>query len=265
MADLPNFADRVNDVEVSANAPITESLHRKYGSNINFLLDFLGISDGETSPSGGLSDLATAVDLISNHTLDLQLQFTAVQPATDFVIGTYNPIQFVNQIIYLEVVTDSVSFPTPILKYGSVSQIGSPLISGGFNFRVRVDGGAFQSIPSDTISGDDQMDGLQELTSPRNPALIPYRTDVNPPTISETLPRRWSKIHSDFQGITLTNPSSNGTPANSVYQTRLYPLIEFDYRDTGSMQLNLQTRDLQAYGIVRFYRGYKLNVASLGI
>lgn len=39
MADLPNEFQKINDIEVASDAPLTEALHRKYGSNINALID----------------------------------------------------------------------------------------------------------------------------------------------------------------------------------------------------------------------------------
>lgn len=53
MADLSPFADRLNDVEINNNAPVTSTLMRRLGQNINFLLDLLNITDGSNTPSGG--------------------------------------------------------------------------------------------------------------------------------------------------------------------------------------------------------------------
>lgn len=39
MADLPSSIVKINDIEVAANAPVTEALHSKIGSSINGLID----------------------------------------------------------------------------------------------------------------------------------------------------------------------------------------------------------------------------------
>ena len=96
MADLTPFADRMEDTEVGANKPLTETLFTKFGKNINFLLDFLGVSDGETTPSGSINDLATAISTIEAHTITKQGTFNGGSN----VIGTYSPIKFVNRVFW---------------------------------------------------------------------------------------------------------------------------------------------------------------------
>jgi hypothetical protein len=39
MADLPYSTAKINDIEVSSDAPVTESLERKFGGAINYILD----------------------------------------------------------------------------------------------------------------------------------------------------------------------------------------------------------------------------------
>lgn len=96
MADLTPFADRMEDTEVGANKPLTETLFTKFGKNINFLLDFLGVADGETTPSGSINDLATAISTIEAHTITKQGTFNGGSN----VIGTYTPIKFVNRVFW---------------------------------------------------------------------------------------------------------------------------------------------------------------------
>lgn len=97
MADLPIIADRLNDTEISGNAPVTETLMRRIGSNINYLLDFLGVPDGSTSATGQISDLVNAINVIDGHTITKQGVFT--NNSTQ-VVGTYSPIKFVNRLFW---------------------------------------------------------------------------------------------------------------------------------------------------------------------
>lgn len=53
MANLPTVGQRLNDVEINNNKPVTSQLFRRIGSNINYLLDFLSITDGSLTPGGG--------------------------------------------------------------------------------------------------------------------------------------------------------------------------------------------------------------------
>lgn len=99
MADLPTIADRLNDIEISASAPVTETLWRRFGSNINFILDFLGVSDGDTTASGDLSDFAQALSTIRSHTL--ALQFTNPSTGTH-TIGSFAQIPFVDFVFLAE-------------------------------------------------------------------------------------------------------------------------------------------------------------------
>lgn len=39
MADIPGSAVKMNDIEISANAPLTEALFNKMGANINYFID----------------------------------------------------------------------------------------------------------------------------------------------------------------------------------------------------------------------------------
>lgn len=56
MADLVSLAQRLNDVEIDNNAPVSSQTFRRMGSDINYLLDYLGIDNGETL-AGALAGL----------------------------------------------------------------------------------------------------------------------------------------------------------------------------------------------------------------
>lgn len=101
MALLPNLAGRLNNIEISSGAPVTETLLRRFGSNINLLLDFLGITDGSSVATGDLSDLSQAVSLASSHTMNLVASFPPElsAPSTK-VIGTFTKNKYLDQVIY---------------------------------------------------------------------------------------------------------------------------------------------------------------------
>ena len=65
MADLPTIAQRLNDVEINNNAPVTSQTNRRIGSSINFLLDFLGVANGETTAAGALGKVGEAKQTIT--------------------------------------------------------------------------------------------------------------------------------------------------------------------------------------------------------
>ncbi len=123
MADLPTVADRINDIEVSSNAPQTETLWRRIGSNINILLDAFGLADGDTSAAGDLNDLTIALSTIRAHTMTLQ--FT--NPGNGLhTIGSFAQIPFVDFIFWAEDLGTDVSPGSgsgarlvPIISYDS--------------------------------------------------------------------------------------------------------------------------------------------------
>lgn len=57
MANLTSIAQRLNDVEINNNAPVSSQTQRRVGSDINYLLDYLGIINGATigGPITGLN------------------------------------------------------------------------------------------------------------------------------------------------------------------------------------------------------------------
>jgi len=54
MADLPSNIQKINDIEVSADAPISESLLAKMGANINALIDYMNSAKFVVFKSNGL-------------------------------------------------------------------------------------------------------------------------------------------------------------------------------------------------------------------
>lgn len=64
MANLPSTFDYVNDIEVAQDAPITESLNQKYGSNDNYLKDTT--DDHETRVAALETDVATIQGSVPN-------------------------------------------------------------------------------------------------------------------------------------------------------------------------------------------------------
>lgn len=65
MANLTSQANRLTDVEINNNKPVTSQVFRRLGSSVNFLLDTVGATNGATSIAGGLGDLLTAEENLS--------------------------------------------------------------------------------------------------------------------------------------------------------------------------------------------------------
>ncbi len=247
MADLPTIADRINDIEVSANAPLSESVNRRYGSNINFILDFLGVSDGETSPTGTLSDLSQAVALADSHTMDLQLNITANGL---FSIGTFTQPKFLNQVFYL-------------------------FADGGQSSKVNIEwraaiGDATKEFPLINVDagGNEALNpGVNEPSSfghdfnYTQPSA--YYTNAVP-SVGDVNSKRFSKVLNG--GADLIAQTATIGPA--VQTNILLPIIELDYRDPGTnFELLINISDVFGIGAgstAQIYREYKLNVGSFG-
>ena len=235
MADLPTLADRVNDVEVSANAPITEALHRKYGSNINFLLDFLGVTDGETSPSGSLNDLAQAVETAANHTMDSQLVIANGAGNAVRTIGTFTQQRFLNQVFYLDITNSTgLAFNTNITVTNDTLRLG-------------IDAGSVigRNIPT-SVQPPDGLGEQWTYTSTFEAGVYAAQN-------------QYSKTF--YPGGFVV--SMTGTPSPQRF---LAPLGVVDWRDGGtnftiSCELDAVLGNYDNYTI---YRQYVLNVGSLG-
>ncbi len=228
MADLPSVTDRLNDVEVAANAPLTETLMRRFGSNINFLLDFLGIADGSTTPSGDLNEFISALTLIGGHTMDSQAVFATEAGVVN--VGTFTTQKFVNQVFYLQTTTYTEPF--------NITQAGvfAPIIN--------IDGGGNQSLPffpTSDSGGEDRGTAGDYQGS--------YLYQASPAE------RRFSKV---------LNVGNVESPA--VSGEILVPFAEIDYRDSGTnFQLLFNAGNsplLTCAGTI--YRAYRLNAGSLG-
>ena len=132
MADLPILADRLNDIEISSGAPITEALKRKVGSNINYLLDFLGITDGSTSVAGTLSEFSQALETISNSSMtNIASIGTSAGPGT-LALGSFDSNRFIRKNYYFAMVANAAS--------GNMTFTPT--------FSVSFDGGGSITIPS---------------------------------------------------------------------------------------------------------------------
>ena len=79
MADLISQANRLNDVEINNNAPVSSQTMRRVGSDINYLLDYLGIDNGDTigGPVTGLNVFSPI------QTLTFSRTFTAADIGID--------------------------------------------------------------------------------------------------------------------------------------------------------------------------------------
>jgi len=243
MADLPTVADRLNDTEITANAPLTETLMRRIGSNINFLLDFLGVSDGATAPSGSLNELAQAVDTIDNHTIDLQ---TTILPGSSGTVsvGTFVLEKFVNQIFYG--VWTSVS----PLQFGLTEDWGSLGIGAPNGNKMLLNIDSAGSAPMVDPSAKDESEYLQTdiLEFPSGPA--------------STVSNRIFSKHLDVGEFSFDFAGTGGTPTRQFIK----PLCYLDWRDGSSFQLDIQNTDLTPastrYVDFRIYREFRLDIHS---
>lgn len=80
MADIASNIDKLNDLEVSANAPLTEALNNKFGANINGLIDLRTLL-----LLGGTVKVMTGAQAITPNTTTTILSFTTTLEANDFV------------------------------------------------------------------------------------------------------------------------------------------------------------------------------------
>lgn len=237
MADLSPFADRMEDTEIGANKPLTQTLFNKFGQNINFLLDFLGVTDGATSPSGTLSDLVQAVALCEGHTMDQQLNIIA---NGTFSIGTYTQPKFVNQVFYF------------YADGGQVSDVS-------FNWHKETGtGGSPDFYPLYNVDSG----GNQPLNAGYSSTRSEYTNAF--PTFGDTQNERFTKILNDGFVGTATDAGIGTPPQVNL----LVPIIELDYRDPGTNhELLIKVQDTFGIGTgatAQIYREYKLNVGSAG-
>jgi hypothetical protein len=65
MPNLISQANRLNDVEINNNKPVTSGVFRRIGSSVNFLLDLVGANDGDTATSGPLGTVLIPPQVIS--------------------------------------------------------------------------------------------------------------------------------------------------------------------------------------------------------
>jgi len=101
MADLPRLVDKINDIEVSSGAPVTETLNRRFGSIINELVCFLGLGTGASK----LAELLSAVNSVCAHRADL-IYSPPRDGASGFVAGPFTTEEFVVDRFYLNVATN---------------------------------------------------------------------------------------------------------------------------------------------------------------
>lgn len=243
MADLPTLADRIEDTEVNANKPMTESLWRKFGSNVNFLLDFLGVSDGETSPGGSLSDLSQAVDLISSHTMDIQASVATNVLNGPLNIGTFPRVDFVNQVFYA------------VTENNTGGTTGHSL-NENISVEMVRDGGLthLMTKQNDYVGFNNYPNTYKNVFRPPNAAFGDADT-----------------IFSYDMTLVAGNPNGGALFGNTVKS--IFPLCVLDYRDFSTdceVILNWSgfptglVSPTTGISTVNIYREYRLNVGSLG-
>ena len=95
MADLVSIAQRLNDVEINNNAPVSSQTFRRVGSDINYLLDYLGVTNGATigGPVTGLNVFSPVQSVSYSLTLTNTNRNTDVTLFT-FTGGGDRPLRF---------------------------------------------------------------------------------------------------------------------------------------------------------------------------
>lgn len=232
MADLSPLADRLNDTEISANAPLTESLFRRFGSNINFLLDFLGISDGATAPSGALNDLSNAISTIEAHTIDLVANITTSGITS---VGTFNLDKFISQKFYIYA-TSTSAFGSPLEFRQDAGVVGNEI-----SLLLNVDGAGNKTLPN---VGQLGVNHEPDMTS----YLINYVESGDPRSFSKML-----NVDNDY--------AFNSTAA------LLAPIGYLDWRDPGTnfeLLVKLGNNRPGVNDTIQVYRELILDVGSLG-
>lgn len=96
MADLSSQANRLNDVEINNNKPVSSGVFRRIGSNINYLLDYLGVSNGATTagPSSGVNVFTPAQAISYSLTLNGSTPIGTPQTLFTFTGGGDRPLMF---------------------------------------------------------------------------------------------------------------------------------------------------------------------------
>lgn len=178
MPNLISQANRLNDVEINNNKPVTSGVFRRIGSSINFLLDLVGANDGDTSSGGGLGDILQA-----EQTLSFTLSYSNPTSGTSFTLFNFQgsatrPIMWYKK---------SSGFSEPISK--QIGVIGfNGLGAFGFN-------GPAISIINDTVAANPPSAGNWDLR-------------VNGVTIAEYRPSA-TNIFNPVRDITIAPAGTN--------------------------------------------------------
>ena len=181
MADLPSIAQRYNDIQVAANAPVTESLVRQGGSNDNFLLDLFGILDGETATAGVFADIINAFTLINSH--QMTLVFTI--PGNGLhAVGTFPTIPFIDFDFYTtsgRISQGAGRGPRDVFQHsvdgGPFTVPGGSIITPASTSNI---GGQFGDATNKADDSGSVLGGSAGAPNSMNPALIDI-TGLNDP------------------------------------------------------------------------------------
>lgn len=221
MADLPSVADRLNDVEINANQPVTQTLFQRIGSNVNFLLDLLGIDDGSTisGTSQSFTDFLSALELIRNHTITLQAN---VNTTGSFTIGTFPNIPFVNHVLWAR----RTGGGGLQLNYDA----GGPSAQGTTFFKT-VDSGPKVSIEAARVTPSNVTTGNSEFGVAAGGATQYFKEIVNKPDTTGTGTALNERVRVSGKN---ERTFGGGTPGNSRELTKTSTDPREAYTDPGS-------------------------------
>lgn len=103
MADLVSIAQRLNDVEINNNAPVSSQTFRRVGSDINYLLDLVGANNGDTNPTGPLGTILRDVATVTYSYTVLNSPIGVDTTIFTFVGGGDRPFAFFKRSSNLEI------------------------------------------------------------------------------------------------------------------------------------------------------------------
>lgn len=168
MADIASAKVKMTDIEIAANAPLTETLHVKYGANINYLID---TTDSHTS---SISSINTSLG----------------QTVKTALVGPYSASQIINGgPTVMATVATLTTRGNPVFVWWikgthvQVTQLGA----GGYEFtRNGTQVAQANPVAGGTVRVDDGSSSLLTATGIGTPSakklgnIVPFQHDTGP-------------------------------------------------------------------------------------
>ena len=234
MADLPIAANRMNDVEITGNAPVTQNVMQKIGSNLNYLLQYLNISNGATTITGSFSDLANAVTVITaNPRVDLGSKVTG---SVSSVVTNQTIENLTAHLIHVRIPSG-----TNFFAWGTRGQTvaGNPNVT---TLNLDINGGGFNEM-QDHHKGDPHVAD--------SPTATYYGRGFGTPSFSRLI----NAGQNDFR-------SSDGLASSPTSPIDI-PVAIIDRKDVGTGSYSLQLSNFSGVTL-QLFRTTILSVSSAG-